>query len=159
MIHYQLRCSCTHEFDGWFKSSASFEHQAGRALLSCPQCGGAEVTRALMAPRIGGKSKKPAEPVAAPTEQPAESASPDQGTAIAGRMPDAVRAMLARLRAEVEARCDYVGGEFATEARRIHDGAAPARGIYGETTEDEAEALAEDGIGVSRIPWIPRADS
>jgi hypothetical protein len=67
--------------------------------------------------------------------------------------------MLQRLRAEVEQKCTYVGGKFAEEARRIHDGEAPAKPIYGEATKAEAEALEEDGITVARIPWVPRADS
>jgi hypothetical protein len=74
-------------------------------------------------------------------------------------MPDQVRAALLKLRAEVEKNCDYVGPEFANEARRIHNGEAPARGIYGESTEAEVEALEDDGIGVAQIPWLPRADS
>ncbi len=74
-------------------------------------------------------------------------------------MPDRVRAAMHKLRAEVEKNCDYVGADFADEARRIHNGDAPARGIYGETTPSQAEALAEDGIDVASIPWLPRADS
>ncbi len=74
-------------------------------------------------------------------------------------MPDQVRAALLKLRAEVEKNCDYVGPNFATEARKIHNGEAQPRGIYGESTEAEAEALADDGIGVAQIPWLPRADS
>jgi hypothetical protein len=73
-------------------------------------------------------------------------------------MPDHVRAMLQRLRAEVEKTCDYVGREFAEEARRIHRGESSRRGIYGEATPAEAEALADEGIDVARIPWVPRAD-
>lgn len=165
MIHYQLRCETGHEFDGWFKSSASFERQAQRGLLECPDCGARQVSRALMAPRIRGRSAAP--PVeqtaeaanAPPLASPAAPVPAPPPTAVAGRMPDGLRAMFARMRREVEARCDYVGPDFATEARRIHDGEAPSRGIYGEASEAEAEALADDGIGVSRIPWVPRADS
>ena len=73
-------------------------------------------------------------------------------------MPDHVRAMMQRLRAEVEKNCDYVGNEFAEEARRIHRGESDRRGIYGETSADDAEALADEGIEVARIPWVPRAD-
>ena len=73
-------------------------------------------------------------------------------------MPDQVRAMLQKIRAEVEKNCDYVGEKFADEARRIHRGESDKRGIYGETSPTEAEALAEEGIEVSRIPWVPRAD-
>jgi hypothetical protein len=77
---------------------------------------------------------------------------------LAGNLPDGLRAMLQRMRAEVEKRCDYVGNTFADEARRIHTGEAAARGIYGETTPEEAERLADDGIEIARIPWVPRAD-
>jgi hypothetical protein len=73
-------------------------------------------------------------------------------------MPDHVRALLQRLRAEVERKCDYVGPQFAEEARRIHKGEAAPRGIYGETTPEQAESLADEGIEVNRIPWVPRAD-
>jgi hypothetical protein len=74
-------------------------------------------------------------------------------------VPDQVRAVLQRIRAEVEQKCTYVGGKFADEARRIHAGEAPPKAIYGEATRAQAEALEEDGIAVSRIPWVPRADS
>ncbi len=74
-------------------------------------------------------------------------------------MPDHLRAMLQKLRAEVEKTCDYVGGAFAEEARRIHHGEVERRGIYGETTPDQAEALADEGIEISSIPWVRRAES
>lgn len=151
MIHYQLRCGVGHEFDGWFKDSAGFEEQAGRKLISCPVCASAEVTRALMTPCIQrkGRSEVAAEPAPAP---PAAQVA-------GGVIPDAVRAALQSLRAEVEKHCDYVGPEFADEARRIHNGEVPARGIYGESTDEEADSLAEDGIDIARIPWLPRSES
>ncbi|MCW8305766.1 DUF1178 family protein [Acidiphilium sp. PA] len=159
MIHYQLQCANGHEFDGWFKSSASFDRQAARHLLECPSCGTNAVERAIMAPRIGGKSRAPAETPPDPTPPAAHPSPTPPATAITGPMPAEMRALLARVRREVEAKCDYVGPAFAAEARRIHDGEAEPRGIYGEATEAEAEALAEDGITVGRIPWVPLADS
>lgn len=152
MIHYQLQCSAGHEFDGWFKDSVGFERQAEARLLACPRCADAEITRAVMAPRIAS-GRAQAEKLSAPE---AGSAS---GQQVAVKMPDELRAVLARLRSEVEQRCDYVGENFAAEARAIHEGTSPARGIYGEATEAEAEALAENDIEVVRIPWVPRADS
>ncbi len=159
MIHYQLQCATGHEFDGWFKSSASFDRQAARHLLECPTCGTNAVERAIMAPRIGGKSRAPAETPPDPTPPAADPSPTPPATAIAGPMPAEMRALLARVRREVEARCDYVGPEFAAEARRIHDGEAEPRGIYGEATEAEADSLADDGITIGRIPWVPLADS
>ncbi len=73
-------------------------------------------------------------------------------------MPDQVRAVLQRIRAEVEKNCDYVGPRFAEAAREIATGAEPPRPIYGEATPEQEAELAEDGIEVSRIPWVPRAN-
>lgn len=158
MIHYQLRCAAGHEFDGWFNDSAGFEGQANRGLLSCPSCGSGEVGRALMSPGIPAKSRRVK--TAAPPARVPDTKTPGPTSPVAGgAMPDAVRAALHKLRAEVETHCDYVGPEFASEARRIHNGEAKPRGIYGESTEAQAEALADDGIDVARIPWLPRADS
>ena len=165
MIHYQLRCSQDHGFDGWFKDSAAFEAQAARGLVECPVCGDVKVDRALMAPAListalgrHGADRAP-EPEAAPAPAPAQAApSPPPATAVAGRLPDHLRAALQRLRGEIERNCDYVGPRFAEEARRMHKGESEARGIYGETTPEQAEALAEDGIDFTRVPWVPRAD-
>ncbi len=74
------------------------------------------------------------------------------------RLPAQVRAMLQKLRAEVERNCDYVGPDFAAEARRIHRGESDRRGIYGEATQEQAEGLRDDGIEIAHIPWVPRAD-
>ncbi len=166
MIHYALRCGDGHEFDGWFKSSASFDQQADSGLLDCPVCADTRIARALMAPRIVAKNR--AAPAEAPEIENTEKAEAPEQTVLppvaaepreVAVMPDQVRAVLQRLRTEVEKRCDYVGDQFAAEARRIHRGVTAERPIYGEATPDEAEALAEDGIEVGRLPWVPRADS
>ena len=166
MIHYQLRCSADHAFDGWFRDSAAFDEQAGRGLVSCPACGGTSVMRALMAPAVGRRRAAPVQVEPAHSEAkavpPSPAASPDspaQQPAVGGALPDQVRSALQRLRAEVEKRCDNVGSRFAEEARAIHDGKSPSRGIYGDATPEEAERLADDGIEIAQIPWLPRADS
>jgi hypothetical protein len=157
MIHYHLQCGADHGFDGWFKDSASFEKQAARGLLECPVCGDVKVVRALMTPSVPKKGRELVPVAAKPPASPA--ASPPGPVAVAGpRMPDHVRAMLMRMRQEVERNCDYVGEDFSEEARRIHNGESSRRGIYGEASSDDVEALAEDGIEVARIPWLPRAD-
>ncbi len=157
MIHYNLHCAGQHSFDGWFKDSAAFEVQAGAGLITCPECGGSNVTRALMAPAIPRKgSKRPRDTVeVVPPTPPQPPPSPE--TAATG-LPDQMRAVLQRIRAEVERSSDYVGPAFADEARRIHRGESDKRNIYGESTPEQAEALADEGIAVSQIPWVPRAD-
>ena len=158
MIHYQLRCSHQHEFDGWFKDSAAFEKQARRGLVDCPVCGDVAVTRALMTPAVATRDLARTDP-AAPTEAPAAPPAPAATSmAATGKLPAHMRAALQRLRAEVEKNCAYVGPEFAEEARKMHRGESDKRGIYGETTPEQAESLADEGIEVARIPWVPRAD-
>jgi hypothetical protein len=177
MIHYHVRCSHAHEFDGWFKDSAGFDRLSRRGLVECPTCGDTKVQRALMAPAVATRealriplpapsppaSQNPEQPQGQSQGQPPQAqppqAQPSVPTAMTGgAIPDQMRAVLQRMRAEVEKHCDYVGPSFAEEARKIHRGEGEPRAIYGETTPEQAEALSEDGIEFSRIPWVPRAD-
>jgi hypothetical protein len=166
MIHYALQCATGHDFDGWFRNSASFDDQAQRGLLACPVCADTSVRRALMAPSVRTRAAAaPVETPAAPAAPPAgaaRDATPPQavatpGTALGAGMPDQMRAALQRIRAEVEKNCDYVGANFAEEARGIAAGAIPPRAIYGEATPEQEAELADEGIDVARIPWVPRA--
>jgi hypothetical protein len=123
-----------------------------------------------MAPAVSKRARAPAQllpPQSAniPAPMPpsdvsrADVPSPDIPVSIGDvRMPAQVRAALQRLRSEVETNCTYVGPAFAEEARRMQRGESDHRGIYGETTPEQAETLAEEGIQVARIPWVPRAD-
>ncbi len=160
MIHYQLQCDQDHEFDGWFNDSAGFEKQAKRGLIECPVCGATKVRRALMTPAVSTRESTAPRPAASEPEilPPAPAPGPSAGQG--GRMPVPAQmiAMLQRMRAHVEKNCDYVGPGFAEEARKIHRGEVEERGIYGETTPEEAETLAEEGIEVRSIPWVPPAD-
>ena len=160
MIHYQLRCSEGHAFDGWFRDSAGFEAQAAGGLVACPDCGDVRINRALMAPAIG-KRRGAAVIRAGEAETPPAETKPETPAApekVAVQMPDQMRAVLQRIRAEIEKSSDYVGPQFADEARKIHRGETKQRSIYGESTSEQAEALADEGIEVARIPWVPRAD-
>ncbi|MFS3134478.1 DUF1178 family protein [Gluconacetobacter sacchari] len=145
MICYQLRCGMGHEFEGWFPGSAAFDDQARRCLLSCPQCGTPDVSRALMTPAVRTA------PARAPAIAPAR---PESGPV----MPAAMLAALQRLRRDVEERCEDVGDKFADEALKIHRGDGERRGIYGQASEEECDRLADEGVEIMAIPWVPRAD-
>lgn len=157
MIKYQLVCANDHTFDAWFRDSAAYDQQAGTGEILCPSCGTAEVSKALMAPNLarrkGADDAPKAAPAAAPSAAPVPAAAP-QPAMMAAAMGQALRA----LRAVVEKNCDYVGDKFAEEARKIHKGEADARGIYGETTPEEAEELREEGVEFTTVPWA-RNDS
>ncbi|MFT8712887.1 DUF1178 family protein, partial [Komagataeibacter rhaeticus] len=76
-----------------------------------------------------------------------------------GAVPDAVIALLQKMRQTVETHCDDVGDRFAQEALDMHRGTREARGIYGSMTAEEQAELDEEGVEVHAIPWVRRADS
>lgn len=154
MIRYRLRCKKGHEFDGWFASSAAFDKQAKRGLLSCAKCGTSSVNKALMAPRVGKRTrtKAPAEAPEATPERRVPRPRPEMQRVAADRE---LAAAMRKLRAEIEAKSEYVGARFSEEARKIHYEEAPARGIHGEATADEAKALSEEGIEFFPLPNLP----
>jgi hypothetical protein len=109
-----------------------------------------------MAPSI---PKRRARPVAKAPEQPA----PEPSEAPPPAKPEVQRvaadrelaAAMRKLRAEVEAKSEYVGPRFSEEARKIHYEEVPARGIHGEATAEEAKALREEGIEFFPLPPLP----
>ncbi len=163
MIRYRLKCEKRHEFEAWFSNAAAFDRQAKRGQLSCPRCGTSNVEKTLMAPsivkRAGRKraakaqEKEPAsEQAAAPAPPLPQPTHPDlHRLAAHGALATAVR----KLRAEIEAKSEYVGPRFPEEARKIHYEEAPPRGIYGEATREEAQALSDEGIEFFPLPPLP----
>ena len=153
MILYDLKCRKHHVFETWFRDGAAYEEQVAAGAIACPTCGSRKIEKALMAPRLAksGRSRDAARRTAAgkmatrAVKETAESAE--------------LMGQLRELRRKVEENCDYVGGEFAEEARKIHYGEEDPRNIYGETSDEQAEELHEEGVTFNRIPWAPRHDS
>ncbi len=140
MILYDLKCKNGHQFEGWFRDSATYDAQVKAGEVLCPACGSKKVGKAPMAPRIAKGSGKPS----------SESVTSEAKVA---------RKALQELRSKIEQNFDYVGADFPEEARRIHYGESDARGIYGESSKEETQELREEGIEVQRIPWVSRGDS
>lgn len=138
MIRYALRCDKGHDFESWFRSAGAFDALSRAQQLSCAVCGSDSVQKALMAPAVpAGADPAPALPAERPLAAPA---SP-------------VEAALQALRRHVEENSDYVGRDFVTTARAMHDGEIPERSIHGEARIDEARKLIEDGIPVAPLPF------
>ncbi|MEP4050788.1 MAG: DUF1178 family protein [Litorimonas sp.] len=139
MIRYNLLCASGHEFEGWFSCSSDYDEQAKSGLLSCPVCATDKVEKAIMAPAV-----KTARKTAARAENAAK----------------AMTEMAAKIRNEIGKNCENVGTDFAEEARAIHYGEKPERGIYGSATPPETEALKEEGITAHPLPdaFVPEAD-
>jgi len=151
MIRLALKCSQNHRFDSWFQSSEAFDTLLATGLVTCPTCGASEITKSLMAPRV-----RPARDAARqPATPPDDAKEHPLSTPASGEEATRIRA-LAEMKAKIEANSDYVGLEFAREARAMHHGDAPERAIHGEAKADEARALIEEGVPVAPLPFLPR---
>lgn len=145
MILYDLVCPKEHRFDSWFRNSGAAEKLIKAGQVECPTCGSKKVQKAPMAPRIAKSSSDDA-PVQIGGGNEAE---------LNAAMEKAVEAF-GELQKVIEKNFDNVGDKFPEEARRIHYGEAKKRGIYGNASKEDTEALRDEGIEVHAIPWNKR---
>lgn len=160
MIRYALICAEAHEFESWFSTSASFEEQAKRGLVTCPVCSSAKVERAIMAPNVARSDLGPRSQATTETARdapaPVAPAAPAPAPmALMGEREIAFREMLASLHAHVRENAEHVGERFAEEALKIHHGETESRAIYGEATPDDARMLHEEGVEFLPLPRLP----
>ena len=140
MIKYALGCAEGHAFDSWFPDSAAYDKQRKRGFVACPECGSTRVDKAIMAPAVVGGDR-------------VTTVEANPGIAVDDRRRQA-REFFVRMRREIEANTDDVGGKFPQVARAIHLGEEPERAIRGRASLAEAKSLLEDGIGVLPLPML-----
>ncbi len=131
MIRYTLKCAADHAFESWFPSASGFDSLKAAGHVTCPTCGTGSVEKALMAPRVA------------------------QGQGDLTTPQSDAEKTLADLRRKVEENSEYVGVNFVAEARKMHEGTAPERSIYGEAKPADAIKLLEDGVRVAPLPFMP----
>jgi hypothetical protein len=154
MIVLDLSCANEHRFEGWFASSAAFEDQRARDLVTCPVCNTTEVRRLPSAPYVQTRSAQtPAPSASQDSAVPAASARAPAAPVTSTGMPSAtaVAELLGTLRRMAKSAED-VGERLPEEARRIHYGEAEARDIRGAASRDEVEELLEEGIMLVPVP-------
>lgn len=134
-----LRCSNGHGFEGWFASDDEFMEQNGGGMLQCPLCADSVITRMPSAPRLNLSGARDPEPSPANEAQPAD-----------------LQALWLKTVRHVIAHTEDVGERFAEEARRIHYGEVPQRGIRGQVDPQQRDELLEEGIEIIALP-MPRA--
>ena len=157
MIVFDLECrSGGHRFEGWFSSSKDFDSQQERGLLTCPECGSADVVKAVMAPNVGRKGNQ-ATAESQPANLPAttEDRSQPQAMSNGALPPEAVEVMqkLATMQAKALKNSRWVGENFAEDARAMHYGERDVENIHGQATIEEAQELLEEGIEVAPLPF------
>ena len=129
MIVFDLSCPSAHVFEAWFGSSADYEDQRARGLVSCPLCGSAKIAKAPMAPAVRGSREG--------------QGAPD---------PKRLLAALAAAQAKALEGSTWVGKRFTDEARAMHLGEADHRPIHGQASPEQAKALAAEGVPLAPLP-------
>ena len=141
MIKYHLKCECGVEFESWFSNSKEYDKLEKKNLLSC-QCGKSKnISKQIMSPQIASKKEL-------------NSKSSKQEIFL-----KTVNQKLRELRNYVEKNSEYVGENFASEARSIYYDKKNIRSIYGNATKEQTEELLEEGIEVNTVPWVNKADN
>jgi hypothetical protein len=137
MIVFDLLCApLGHVFEAWFASSDAFEMQKAGGLVHCPICSSRDVGKAMMAPNIAPKSNQRSVAAAAPE-------TPDAKTMLAA---------LAKAQAAVLENSNWVGRDFAPQARAMDAGEIDKASIHGEASPAEVKSLVEDGIQIAPLP-------
>ena len=166
-----LQCRNLHSFEGWFGSEEDFQSQQVRGLVQCPICEDAQISKKLSAPRLNLKSTREvvAENATESIATHADSMPATDLNSLKNSVPAAsehpLHALMRnpefqeaymQMAKEVLAKTEDVGTEFASEARKIHYGEEPQRGIRGQVSRDEAVELLDEGIDVMPLP-LPAA--
>jgi len=142
MIKFSLKCTQDHRFDSWFQSAEAYDKLVGRGLIACAVCGDTGIAKSIMAPNV--------RPGSADTPRRVPSAARPLSTP-----SGPAEAAMAELRRRIDANSEYVGTEFAAQARGMHAGGAPARSIHGEARPAEARKLMEEGVPILPLPFRP----
>ena len=136
MIKYNLKCQNGHEFKSWFSSSSEFDKLKKKNLLECIYCNSKNISKSIMAPSI----------------------SVIKGKKIELKDVDKYfkheKDQLMKIRKFIEKNFEYVGKDFSKKVREIYYDKKCKKTIYGTTTPEEREELAEEGIDLLSVPWV-----
>lgn len=139
MILYTLKCKEDHSFESWFRNSQSFDAQKEKKLIHCPICGISEISKAVMAPRIGKK----------------------QSTLDSSSQTDLGKAHLAvqEIKTYLKKHATNVGNDLYNQAQKMNDGDIPPKSIYGRATVEQVKDLEDQDIAILPLPWVDREDA
>ena len=135
MIKYNLKCSNHHEFESWLSNSEEFDKLKKKKLLECIYCNSKNIEKSIMAPMISSFKN-------------------ETKIDIFDRDLKNEKNELHQLRKYIEKNFEYVGKDFSKKVREVFYDKKSKQAIYGTTTLEEREELAEEGIDLVSIPWV-----
>ena len=138
MIKYNLVCKkCDISFDSWFASSLEFDKLKNKKLINCHSCGSLKVEKNLMAPKLINKTIR----------------YKDEKKDLLKYKK--IKKTINKYQKFIRKNFDYVGENFAYEARSLHyNEKKTKKGIYGTASKKDLKELKEEGIDAQVIPWV-----
>ena len=136
MIKYNLKCNKEHEFESWFSNSDEFDKLNKKGLLECIYCSSKQISKSIMAPMVSNSKT-----------------NVEQNKIIKNNYRSEKNKLL-KLRKYIENNFDYVGKDFSKKVREVYYDKKSKKAIYGTTTHEEREELAEEGIELFSVPWV-----
>ena len=142
MIKYNLICKdCDLTFDSWFATSKEYDNLKRKKLLNCHNCTSPRVEKNLMAPKLITKN------LAQKTEKELQKYKK-------------IKKTISEYQKFIKNNFNYVGENFAYEARSIHyNNKKKDKGIYGTASKEDLQELREEGIDAQMIPWVEENDN
>ena len=138
MIKYNLKCSNGHEFESWFSHSNEFDKLNKKKLLDCIYCSSKKIQKSIMAPMISGGKLK------------------EDSMNLLNEQLSSKKNELLQIRKYIEKNFEFVGDKFSQKVREVYYDKKTRKTIYGSTTKEEREELAEEGIDLISIPWVSK---
>lgn len=137
MIKYKLVCkNCENSFDSWFSSSKEYEKLKKQKFLNCHICNSSSIEKTLMSPSIVRTNT-------------------DNEINIYEDKYKKIKKEIIKYQKFIKKNFDYVGENFAYEARSIHyKNKKNTKGIYGSATKNELKELKEEGVETEMVPWV-----
>jgi|TARA_B100001057_G_C22442196_1_gene791653 hypothetical protein len=136
MIKYNLKCKNDHEFESWFSNSEEFEKLSRKNLLECIYCSSKKISKSIMAPMVSNLK------------------SDGEQIEILNKSFQNEKNKLLKLRNFIENNFEFVEKDFGKRVREVYYDKKSKKAIYGTTTPEEKEELAEEGIDLLSIPWV-----
>ena len=137
MIIYRLICKeCEISFDSWFSSSKEYEKLKKKKFLNCHICNSLNIEKTLMSPSIFRSKNN----------------TKINNDDLKYRN---IKKTISEYQNFIKKNFDYVGENFAYEARSIHyKNKKASKGIYGTATKEDLKELKEEGIETKMMPWL-----
>ena len=137
MIKYRLVCKdCDTLFDSWFSSSKEYEKVKKLKYLNCHNCNSFKVEKTLMSPNVLNSKDKIV-------------------TISKNKKFSKIKSKIKEYQKFIKKNFNYVGDNFAYEARSIHyNKDKKSQGIYGNASSEEISDLKGEGIETEVVPWF-----